>query len=136
MLRIKRVYEPVSRADGRRVLVERLWPRGMTKDDAHLDAWNREVAPTGALRTWYGHDVEKWPEFKERYQTELAKRPETWKPLVEAARSKSVTLLFSARDAEHSSAQVLRGFLLRHGAARRSVRTVSRRPARRPAPGR
>jgi len=126
MLRIKRVYEPVGRADGRRVLVERLWPRGMKKADAHLDAWNKDVAPTGPLRTWYAHDVERWPEFRKRYQAELAKHPDAWKPLVAEARARPVTLLFSSRDAEHSGARVLHGFLLRHGARAKTTR----RPAR------
>ena len=80
MLRIKRVYEPAEPSDGRRYLVERLWPRGIKKEALQMDAWLKEAAPSSALRTWYAHDVNKWEEFQKRYRAELESRPEAWKP--------------------------------------------------------
>lgn len=111
-IRIKRVYEPPSRADGARVLVERLWPRGMRKADLLLDAWMKEVAPSPQLRAWYGHDPEKWPEFRRRYIAELT-RTRAWMPLIDLAARKPLTLLYSARDEEHNSAVLLRDYLRR-----------------------
>ena len=111
---IKRTYEPVSRSDGWRVLVERLWPRGMRREDLQLSAWEKDVAPSPALRKWYSHDVSRWPEFQRRYRNELDQNPEAWRPLLEAAQSRQVTLLFSARDVEHNSAVVLRDYLMVH----------------------
>jgi uncharacterized protein YeaO (DUF488 family) len=115
MLKIKRVYELAEAGDGRRFLVERLWPRGIKKEDLKMEAWLKEVSPSPALRTWYAHDVEKWEEFQKRYRTELASRPEAWKPILEAASQDTVTLLYSARDTEHNSALVLKSFLEQHG---------------------
>ena len=109
---IKRTYEPVSRSDGWRVLVERLWPRGMRKEDLQLSAWEKDAAPSPALRKWYGHDVSRWPEFQQRYRKELDQNPDAWRPILDAARSRKVTLLFSARDVEHNSAVVLRDYLM------------------------
>jgi uncharacterized protein YeaO (DUF488 family) len=111
---IKRTYEPVSPSDGWRVLVERLWPRGMRKEDLQLSAWEKDVAPSPALRKWYSHDVSRWPEFQRRYRQELDQNPEAWRPILDVARSRQVTLLFSARDVEHNSAVVLRDYLMAH----------------------
>lgn len=107
---IKRVYEPPSPDDGSRILVERLWPRGMRKTDLALDRWLKAVAPSPALRAWYGHEPAKWPEFRRRYLAEL-RRTEAWRPLLDLARQGPLTLLYSARDPERNSALVLRDFL-------------------------
>ena len=118
MIRIKRAYEPKSRGDGRRILVERLWPRGMTKDALAAHAWMKDVAPTTALRQWFGHRVERWGEFKRRYAKELSANPGGWAPLLAASKRGSVTLLYSAHDIEHNGAIVLRDFLTRRTRAR------------------
>ena len=109
--RIKRVYEPTAADDGRRFLVERLWPRGITKEALAAEAWVKEVAPSPGLRKWYGHRVELWVEFRRRYREELVGNPEAWEPLLSAGRGGPVTLLFGARDPEHNSALVLRDYL-------------------------
>jgi uncharacterized protein YeaO (DUF488 family) len=114
MIRLKRVYEPPSAEDGERYLVERLWPRGMSRQSLHLSSWLRDVAPSAELRVWFGHDPAKWAEFRRRYFRELDAHPEAWKPLLEAARRGTVTLLFSARDAEHNNAVALKEYLERH----------------------
>ncbi|HET9495466.1 MAG TPA: DUF488 domain-containing protein [Chloroflexia bacterium] len=111
MIHTKRVYEDPGAQDGARYLVERLWPRGVRKDDMPMDAWLKDVSPSPALREWYGHDVAKWDEFRAQYLAELGANPEAWKPLLEAARRGDVTLLYSARDTEHNSALVLKQYL-------------------------
>jgi uncharacterized protein YeaO (DUF488 family) len=113
MIRLKRAYEAPAAADGARFLVERLWPRGVTKSALKLDGWLKDVAPSAALRTWYGHDVAKWTEFQRRYRAELAANAAALAPLRAAARSGPVTLVFGSRDAEHCSAAVLKAFLER-----------------------
>src|SRR5436309_14291030 len=102
MIRLKRVYEPAAPADGVRFLVDRLWPRGLRKSEARLDAWLREVAPSGQLRKWFAHQPMKWVEFQRRYAAELRAQPDVWKPIADAARRGTVTLLFAARDEEHN----------------------------------
>jgi uncharacterized protein YeaO (DUF488 family) len=108
MVRIKRVYEKPAKEDGWRVLVDRLWPRGMKKEAAKIDAWMKEVAPSDGLRKSFGHDVEKWPEFQKRYRSELKQKKE-W--LAELKRREkehgTLTLLFGAKDEEHNQAVVL-----------------------------
>jgi len=111
VIKVKRVYDPVEPDDGRRFLVERLWPRGVKKDALRLDGWLKEVAPSDRLRRWFGHDPRKWEAFRQRYFAELEARPEAWRPLLEAARMGTVTLLFSARDIAHNNAVALREFL-------------------------
>lgn len=111
-IRIKRTYEAAEKADGRRVLVERLWPRGMTRQAVAADEWLKDVAPSAELRKWYAHQVERWPEFVERYRAELEAHPEAWAPLAKQAAQGPLTLLFAAHDTEHNSAVVLRDFLL------------------------
>ena len=111
MLKIKRVYETTRPEDGVRFLVERLWPRGIKKEDLKMKAWLKEVSPSPDLRRWYEHDVEKWKEFQKRYRKELKDNPEAWKPILDAAREGDVTLLYSARDTEHNIALVLKEFL-------------------------
>jgi uncharacterized protein YeaO (DUF488 family) len=110
-VRIKRVYDPQARSDGRRFLVERLWPRGVSKQGLHMAGWCREAAPSHELRKWFNHDPRKWAEFQRRYRNELEARPEAWQPLIEAAQQGAVTLLFSSRDQEHNNAVVLKDFL-------------------------
>lgn len=104
---IKRVYDPADSKDGYRILVDRLWPRGMKKDSAEIDQWLKEVAPSAKLRTWFGHDPEKWKEFKKRYHDEL-KNNEAWDELRALAKAKNkLTLLFASKDEEHNQAVVL-----------------------------
>lgn len=111
MIRVKRVYAPHTPDDGTRFLVERLWPRGMKKEALPLDGWLKEVAPSDALRRWFGHDPKKWKEFRRRYVTELDDKPAAWRPLLETARRSTVTLLYSARDPDHNSALALKSYL-------------------------
>jgi uncharacterized protein YeaO (DUF488 family) len=110
MFRIKRAYEPAAPEDGFRVLVDGLWPRGLSKKDAAIDEWLRDIAPSAELRKWFGHDPERWAEFKARYREELGstKRSAALERLRDAARSRgSVTLLFAARDPIHNHAAAL-----------------------------
>ncbi len=114
MLVVKRVYEPPGRQESARFLVERLWPRGMKKDSLKMDGWLKDVAPSDALRRWFGHDPAKWQEFRRRYWAELDARKDSWRPILEAARRGDVTLLYSARDTEHNSAVALKAYLEKH----------------------
>ena len=115
MIRIKRTYDPPARGDGRRVLVERLWPRGMKKEEVAADAWLKDVAPSAALRKWFGHRVERWDEFRRRYRRELAANRAAWAPILDASRRGTVTLLYSAHDVLHNGAVVLRDYMLKRG---------------------
>lgn len=108
---IKRVYEPPATSDGCRVLIDRLWPRGLKKDDVTLDLWIKELAPSAVLRQWFGHDVARWEGFRQRYASELDKRGQYWRPLAERAARHPVTLLYAARDEEHNNAVVLKSYL-------------------------
>lgn len=118
-IRVKRVYDPPAPDDGKRFLVDRLWPRGLKKEALQLDGWLKEVAPSDGLRKWFGHDPAKWEEFQRRYFAELEARPEAWQPLLEEARKGTVTLLFSARDEQHNNAVALKIFL-EHKLARKT----------------
>ncbi|GIX49392.1 MAG: hypothetical protein KatS3mg131_3603 [Candidatus Tectimicrobiota bacterium] len=111
MIHVRRVYDPPAAGEGRRFLVERLWPRGVRRDALQLTAWLKEVAPSPALRRWFAHDPEKWEAFCQRYTAELDANPAAWQPLLEAARQGPITLLYSARDREHNSAVVLKAYL-------------------------
>lgn len=111
MIQIKRVYDPPDAHDGTRFLVERLWPRGMKKDSLKMDGWVKDVAPSDALRHWFGHDPAKWEEFRHRYAAELEEHGDFWKPLLAEARHGTVTLLYSAHDQEHNNALALKEFL-------------------------
>ena len=113
-IHVARVYDRASLPGGRRFLVERLWPRGVRREDLGLDDWLRDVAPSTELRRWFGHDPDRWEEFRRRYTAELDACPEVWQPLVDAARTGPVVLLFSARDEERNSAVALRDYLLAH----------------------
>ncbi|MBV9009307.1 MAG: DUF488 domain-containing protein [Verrucomicrobia bacterium] len=118
-VRLKRAYEAPSKSDGVRILVDRLWPRGLRKEKARIDLWMKEIAPSTALRKWFGHDPKKWREFTARYRRELATRGEELKLISQQARHGCVTLVYSARDEEHNQAVVLRQVLEGkwHGAA-------------------
>src|SRR5262249_42039294 len=111
MIKLKRAYEPPEPSDGARILVERLWPRGVTKDRAQLAEWMKEIAPSAELRKWYNHDPEKWDEFKKRYKTELRRHEDLVSRLRTIARNQTVTLVFAARDEERSSARMLKDHL-------------------------
>jgi uncharacterized protein YeaO (DUF488 family) len=109
----KRIYEPPSHGDGYRVLIDSIWPRGITRERAAVDLWARELAPSARLRRWYGHDPERFEEFSRRYRAELDAERERLSDLRRCSRSGVVTLVFAARDAEHSNATVLAEVLRR-----------------------
>ena len=119
MIRIKRTYDPPARGDGRRILVERLWPRGMTKEALAAEAWMKEVAPSTELRKWFDHRVERWAEFQRRYRQELNANPDGWKPILDASGRRTVTLLYSAHDTLHNGAVVLRDYLTKRAIGRK-----------------
>ncbi len=111
MIKIKRVYEEAQAADGQRFLVDRLWPRGVKKDSLDIKAWIKDVAPSNELRKWYSHDPQRWDEFRERYFEELDSQPQSWQPLLEAARHGDVTLLYASRETQINNAAALREYL-------------------------
>ena len=111
MITIKRIYDQPDPQDGRRGLVDRLWPRGLAKEKARVDDWLKEIAPSEELRKWFGHDPGKWEEFRRRYREELRAHGELLEQLRERAKKGRVTLLFAARDAEHNNAVVLQELL-------------------------
>jgi uncharacterized protein YeaO (DUF488 family) len=114
MWKVKRVYEPPKATDGFRILVDRLWPRGLSKEKAAIQLWLREVAPSNALRKWYGHDPAKWPEFQRRYRQELAAKKDLIRQLRAAEKERgTVTLLFSSREERHNNAVALKKLLAR-----------------------
>lgn len=104
---IRRAYDEPTRNDGHRVLIDGLWPRGVSKEEARVDEWMRDIAPSSALRKWFGHDPVRWEEFRERYRSELEEHPELVDRLVGRARHGRITLVFGARDVEHSNARVV-----------------------------
>lgn len=110
-MRVKRVYEKASRRDGKRILVDRLWPRGVSKDEARVVVWIKQVSPSSELRRWFGHDPKKWDEFKRRYFEELDTRQEQVQELRQQFKGRTITLLYAARDAEHNNAVALREYL-------------------------
>jgi uncharacterized protein YeaO (DUF488 family) len=111
MIQVKRVREPASQQDGKRFLVERLWPRGVKKQDLKMDGWIKEAAPSTDLRKWFNHDPAKWTEFQRRYRVELEHHPEALQPVLDAAANGNVTLLFSSRDPLHNNVVALKAFL-------------------------
>ncbi len=121
MIKLKRAYDETDPEDGKRYLVDRLWPRGLTKTALKIDAWLKEVAPSPALRRWFNHDPAKWDEFRRRYFDELDANPEAWMPLAQAARKESITLIYGARDREHNQAVALADYLRRKNASTRSA---------------
>lgn len=125
MLRLKRAYEPPDPSDGRRILVDRLWPRGVSKERAAIDEWMKEIAPSAELRRWFGHDPEKWPEFRRRYKQELRARANLVREIAKLASRGRVTLVYGARDEAHNDAVVLAAVVRTH--MRRSATAVRRR---------
>lgn len=107
-IHIKRVYEKPDKEDGMRILVDRLWPRGLTKEKAGVDLWLKDIAPSTALRKWFGHEPAKWDEFKKRYHEELEKNAEQVSVLKEQVKKRAVTLVYAAKDEEHNEALVLK----------------------------
>jgi uncharacterized protein YeaO (DUF488 family) len=110
-VQIKRVYEEPSTSDGKRILIDRLWPRGLTKEKAKVDLWLKDIAPSTELRQWFGHDPSKWNEFKKRYHDELKKNHEIIVKLIEQLKTGKVTLVYGAKDEEHNDAVVLKEYL-------------------------
>jgi uncharacterized protein YeaO (DUF488 family) len=113
-IRLKRVYEEPARSDGLRILVERLWPRGLSKERAAVDVWLKEIAPSPELRRWFGHDPARWEEFQRRYRAELEANPDAVDELRRRVREGPVTFVYAARDEQHNGALVLREYLKRH----------------------
>lgn len=111
MIKTKRVYDAPQKNDGYRLLVDRLWPRGMSKGEAQLDEWMKDVAPSEELRRFYGHDISRWDEFRKRYFEELSDKEELIKAILEKSSQGTVTLLFAAKDSEHSNAAALKEYL-------------------------
>jgi uncharacterized protein YeaO (DUF488 family) len=114
MIQLKRVYEEPSRRDGLRVLVERLWPRGLNKQRAAVDLWLKDVAPSPELRKWFAHDPAKWKQFQERYRKELRERKDAVDLLKQKSKKGTITLVYAARDDEHNGAVALKRYLERH----------------------
>ena len=111
MIILKRVYEPASSEDGFRILVERLWPRGLSKQVAHIDLWLKDISPSPELRTWYSHDVKKWIEFQRRYRSELDSNQVVSNLQSLLLEKGTVTFVYAARDEQHNSARVLKDFM-------------------------
>ncbi len=111
MIRVKRIHDPASPEDGKRVYVDRLWPRGLKKSDALFDEWLKEISPSTELRKWYSHDPEKWGEFKKRYKKELEDKKEILEKLKKEAKRQNLTLLYSTKETEYNNAIALKEFL-------------------------
>jgi len=111
MIQLKRAYDPPAKEDGIRILVERLWPRGISKDRAQIDLWLKDVAPSPELRTWYSHDVAKWEQFRRRYYEELTSKQDLISVLKQKDKAGMVTFVFAARDEEHNSALALKEYI-------------------------
>jgi uncharacterized protein YeaO (DUF488 family) len=124
---VKRVYDPPSREDGRRILVDRLWPRGLTRNTARIDEWARDLAPSTTLRRWFGHDPARWSEFQKRYHAELRTRSDRLASLAALARRRRITLLYAARDSRYNNARALQRAVARrvsrHGPQPRAAET-------------
>lgn len=121
-MQVKRVYEPPGAGEGMRVLVDRLWPRGLTKAAAHVDLWLRDIAPSDRLRRWFAHDPAKWEEFCRRYARELDRNRQALAPLIALATEHRVTLLFAARDSTHNNAVALQAYVERSGGGGAPIR--------------
>lgn len=135
MIKVKRVYEPPDRRDGLRVLVDRLWPRGLSKDAAAVDRWMKRIAPSAALRKWFAHDPAKWEAFCARYTGELDRKPGEVAALRAWARTRTVTLVYGAKDTLHNNAVALKRYLDSHGTAKGAAGLTAASVPRRAAPG-
>jgi uncharacterized protein YeaO (DUF488 family) len=122
IINLKRAYEPPAASDGQRILVDRLWPRGVRKADLQIEDWLKDIAPSAELRRWFGHDPERWGEFQRRYRRELRQLPAGLSELRRRVRNGPITLVYAARDEAHNDAVVLRNVLLGEGIPRRSCR--------------
>lgn len=111
MLLIKRAYDPAQPSDGVRILVDRLWPRGVKKEDLQIDEWNKDISPSDELRRWFGHEPERWKKFVERYYKELDENPDCWESLLKKAEHHRVTLVYGAKDPVHNHALALKNYL-------------------------
>jgi len=120
-LRVKRAYEPAASDDGTRLLVDRLWPRGLSRDKADVSDWLKDIAPSTALRQWFGHDPDRWAEFQHRYEIELQQHPSELERIRALAKKQTVTLVYGAHDELHNNAVALRNFLLRGKAGRSAI---------------
>ena len=132
MIKLKRAYDPVETEDGVRFLVERLWPRGLTKEKLQVDAWLKDVAPSAELRKWFSLDPDKWARFRARYSRELDSAPEAWRPILSASRRGTVTLVYSSHDERHNNAVALRDYLRtkRRGASSKAAPVATHRTKR------
>jgi len=134
MIYVKRAYEAAAGSDGARFLVDRLWPRGVKKEEMKVERWIKEVAPSNELRHWYEHDPAKWDEFQRRYSAELDAHPEAWQPLRDAARQGDITLVFSSRELKLNNAVALKNYLQTHGSTGggkpKRPKAVSKKPKR------
>ena len=110
-LKIKRIYEEAEKSDGFRILIDRLWPRGIKKDNAHIDLWLKEIAPSNSLRKWFNHDPKKWPEFQKRYAKELEEKEEMLDTIRKKEKQYTVTLLYGTKETEHNNAIALKNFI-------------------------
>lgn len=113
MILLKRAYDPPSKRDGMRFLVDRLWPRGLRKEELEMDGWQKDAGPSGELRKWFSHDPARWTQFKKKYFSELDERPDAWELLKKSAEHHTVTLLYSSHDVEHNNAVALKQYLER-----------------------
>lgn len=111
MIKLKRIYEKPEDSDGYRVLVDRLWPRGVSREKAHLDLWLKEIAPTNELRKWFGHEPYKWEDFNTRYKEELVRNQDAVSRLKRLAGERTVTLLYATKDNAHNAAIVIKDFI-------------------------
>lgn len=125
---VKRVYEPAAKSDGFRVLVDRLWPRGVSKQKAQIDLWLRDLGPSTTLRKWFNHDPARWTEFQRRYHAELKEKTALLATIKEQAKTRPVTLLYSAKDGQHNQAVALRSLLTKRPAAHKLI-TRATKPA-------
>jgi uncharacterized protein YeaO (DUF488 family) len=125
MINLKRAYDPATSTDGIRLLVERLWPRGVKKTSLRIKGWLKDVAPSTELRKWFSHDLARWDQFRSRYFDELRAKPDAWQPILQAARRGKVTLIYSSHDSEHNNAVALQEFLQRHKRKKTSTHRVA-----------
>jgi uncharacterized protein YeaO (DUF488 family) len=125
---LKRIYEPAAKSDGFRVLVDRLWPRGLSKENASIDFWLRDFGPSTILRKWFNHDPAQWEEFQHRYHAELKEKSALLATITEQAKAGPVTLLYSAKDQHHNQAVALRSFLLKRTTLRKAITRMTKPP--------